>query len=120
MCRQGEAYKQKTSCYGIGLIVEQSCTLMRPAKQCTSMLSGTTPLFNWSLTYSSCPFSALILKIPSAYTILIWKVEYILKSELAYSYRNFLFINQRKIKKEIFCFLVAPRMELKYLLAEYC
>uniref|UniRef100_A0A2P2QNU2 Uncharacterized protein n=1 Tax=Rhizophora mucronata TaxID=61149 RepID=A0A2P2QNU2_RHIMU len=30
------------------------------------MPSGTIPLFNWSLTYSSWLFSALILKIPSA------------------------------------------------------
>lgn len=41
---------------------------MRPAKQCTSMPSGITPLFNWSLTYSPWLFPAVILKIPSACT----------------------------------------------------
>lgn len=46
----------------------QMTTLIRPAKQCTSMLSGTTPLFSSSLMYSSWLFSPLILNIPSAYT----------------------------------------------------
>ena len=41
-------------------------TLISPAKQCISTSSGTNPLFNWSLTFSSWVLSALILKIPSA------------------------------------------------------
>ena len=41
-------------------------TLIRLAKQWTSMSSGTTPLFSWSLTCSSWSFSGLIRKIPSA------------------------------------------------------
>ena len=41
-------------------------TLIRPAKQCTSMPSGITPLFSWSRTYSSWLFSAFIRNIPSA------------------------------------------------------
>lgn len=41
-------------------------TLMRPARQCTSMPSGIIPRFSCSLTSSSSLFSAFILKIPSA------------------------------------------------------
>lgn len=47
-------------------ILQSYYTLISPAKQCASMPSGTSPLFNWSLTYSSWLFSALILKMPSA------------------------------------------------------
>jgi len=48
-------------------IIRKKLTLIRPAKQWTSMPSGTIPLFNWSLTNSSWLFSALIRKIPSAW-----------------------------------------------------
>ncbi|BAT15946.1 Os12g0155250 [Oryza sativa Japonica Group] len=41
-------------------------TLIRPAKQWTSIPSGTIPPFNWSLTSSSWLFSAFMRKIPSA------------------------------------------------------
>lgn len=42
-------------------------TLIKPAKQWTSIPSGTIPLFSWSLTYSSWLFSAFIRNMPSAY-----------------------------------------------------
>lgn len=44
--------------------------LISPAKQCTSMSSGTIPLFNWSLTCSSWLFSGFIRNIPSR-----WKIK---------------------------------------------
>lgn len=47
-------------------MIERRFTLIRPAKQWTSMPSGTIPLFNWSLTNSSWLFSALMRNIPSA------------------------------------------------------
>lgn len=40
-------------------------TLIKPARQCTSIFSGKIPLFSCSLTYSSWLFSAVILKTPS-------------------------------------------------------
>lgn len=42
-------------------------TFIKPAKQWTSIPRGTTPLFSWSLTYSSWLFSAFIRNIPSAF-----------------------------------------------------
>ena len=42
-------------------------TLIKPARQCKSIPSGTTPVFSCSLTETSWLLSALILKIPSAF-----------------------------------------------------
>ena len=48
---------------------KKKLTLIRPAKQWTSIPYGTIPLFNRSLTSSSWLFSAFIRKIPSACTL---------------------------------------------------
>jgi hypothetical protein len=44
---------------------KKKLTLIRPAKQWTSIPYGTIPRFNLSLTISSWLFSAFIRKIPS-------------------------------------------------------
>lgn len=62
--------------------------LIRPAKQWTSMFSGTIPLLSWSLTCSSWLFSGFILKIPSAYTHKIKVYTYIKSNSKLLSQKN--------------------------------
>lgn len=57
--------------YTTAVIIVQLCkyefTFIKPAKQCKSTPSGTTPRFKLSLTYTSWLLSAFILNIPSAW-----------------------------------------------------